>query len=95
MVLYSLNVRNPFDLNTMIYSSRGKCMSELVRQANRAITEKLTEEQLVELRKFKKIRKTSRNVEDVLNLTSISKLLNRPDQCSLFYRMLVQCSGHA
>lgn len=32
MVLYSLNVRNPFDLNTMIYSSRGKCMSELVRQ---------------------------------------------------------------
>jgi len=91
-MMYSLNVRNPFELDTMLYSSTDKCMSELVRQANRAITEKLSENQLIELRKFKKIRKNSKNIDDILNLSSISKLLNTPTQCSLFYRMIVQIS---
>ena len=91
-MLYQLSVRNPFDSNNMIYTSQDKCLSELVRQANRAITKNLTEDEMIELRRFKKVRKNSRNVEDVLNLTTISKLLNRPKECSLFYRMLVQCS---
>lgn len=90
--MYGLSVRNPFEPSSMIYEGQNQCLSELVRRANRAINEQLDDGQLTELKAFKKIRKNSKNVDDVLNITSISKLLNHPKKCSLFYRMLVQCS---
>ena len=90
-MLYSLRVFNPFN-HTVLYEADHVCLSELVRGANRQIESKLDAEQLEDLRSFKKVKSKSKSRDDVLNITTVSKLLNRPKECSLFYRMLVQCS---